>query len=267
MSRKLSTRKRPDRDDYMLKEQLKIEEGIFDGRTIMMIGKLFTRNIISRLNYIIARGKEADVYMAEPGARMENVPIIVKIFRLETSSFARRVDYINGDPRFKGIKNNLRAIVYTWCKKEYGNLKLAEEAGIHAPRPYSFIGNVLAMEFIGDGTLPSPILKSVRVEEPRVVFREIIKDMRKLYQSELVHGDISEYNILIKGGVPYMIDFGQAVALGHPKAAEMLRRDITNLLTYFNKKYGIEDDEDGLFEYITGRKADSATWEHHSLSP
>ena len=126
MARKLSTRKRPDRDVHMIKEQLKIEEGVFDQRTTMALWKMFNHNIISRLDYMIATGKEADVYLADGASQVNNDLVALKIFRVETSDFNKRINYIVGDPRFEKIKKDLNSIVATWCKKEYGNLKVAE---------------------------------------------------------------------------------------------------------------------------------------------
>jgi len=66
-----------------------------------------------------------------------------------------------------------------------------------------------------------------------------------------VHSDLSEYNILMKGDVPYLIDFGQAVVTAHPKALEFLRRDIENIYSYFSKKYSISTDPEKIFTDIT----------------
>ena len=254
MSRKVSTRKRPDRDVHMLKEQLKIEEGVFDNRTMMALWRMFNHNIVSRLEFIIAKGKEADVYLADAGSSIAGELVVLKIFRVETSSFDKRVDYMFGDPRFDKIrKNNIYEIVTTWCKKEYGNLKIAQMAEIHAPIPYYFKDNILAIEFIGSDSTPSQILKEVALEEPEKVLNTILSDIKKLYVAELVHGDISEYNILIKEGVPYIIDFGQAVVLNHPSAEKFLQRDIYNITTYFRKRYGIDMDLDKELARITGQ--------------
>ncbi len=100
MSRKLSTRKRPDRDVHMIKEQLKIEEGVFDNRTTMAMWRMFNHNIVSKLDYMIAGGKEADVYLAEGGSQINYDLVALKIFRIETSDFNNRMKYILGDPRF-----------------------------------------------------------------------------------------------------------------------------------------------------------------------
>ena len=243
MARRVSKRKRSSREDYPLSEQLKIEEGVFDNRTMLRIRKLFSHNIISKFEFIIAKGKEGDVYIASSGSQIVGHKFVaVKIFRLETSSFEKRVDYIAGDPRFGRIKGGIFNIVSEWCKKEYGNLKIAEAAGIHAPKPYLYSGNVLALEFIGEDGKPSQTLREAEVTNPEPVLTTILNDVRKLYLRELVHADLSEYNILMKKGMPYMIDFGQAVVLGHPKAEEFLERDVSNILRYFSKRYAVERD-------------------------
>lgn len=251
MTRRVSRRKMRRREDFPLKEQLKIEEGVFDNRTMMMLGKLLTRNIISSMDFIIGKGKEADIYLAEHGTKIEKEKVVVKIFRLETSSFSNRMDYMVGDPRFSGIRNSMMQVVNAWCKKEYGNLKVAEEAGVHAPIPYSFIGNVLAMEFIGEGGRQAPLLKDAGARDPKKALKSILDDIGKLYECGLVHGDVSEYNILMKGDVPYLIDFGQAVGTGHPKAMDFLRRDVANIANFFRKKYGMESDIEAICQSMS----------------
>ncbi|MGB9732805.1 MAG: serine protein kinase RIO [Candidatus Micrarchaeales archaeon] len=254
MARRVSKRKRPSREEYVLKEQLKIEEGVFDNRTMLSLGKLFTHNVISRMHFLIARGKESDVYLAAPGSAIKDELVVVKIFRIETSSFDRRLDYIIGDPRFEKIKRGMYHIVNAWCKKEFGNLKLAEMAKVNAPKPYASFGNVLAMEFIGENGVPAKNLKETSLENPKKVFEEIIKNIKKLYNVDLVHADLSEYNILMKNEKPYIIDFGQAVVASHPKAMEFLKRDISNISMYFSKKYGIDADPESIFLSITEKQ-------------
>lgn len=251
MARKRSTEKRSSREDFMLKEQLKIEEGVFENRTMLRLGKLFSSGIISGMHFIIARGKEADVYLADPGAKVNADFVVLKIFRMENARFQRRMKYITGDPRFGKVKKNIYAIVNEWCKKEYGNLLVAENAGVHAPRPYAFSGNVLALEFIGKEGYPSKTLRMEKIKDPEKVLGEIIEDARKLYANKLVHADLSEYNILMKDEVPYLIDFGQAVHIKHPNAMDFLHNDVKNILNYFYKKYDIEKNPEVVFNYIT----------------
>ena len=253
MAQMLSKKKRPSRDKHMLKEQLKIEEGVFDRRTIMRIEKMFSHGIISSLQFLIAKGKEADVYLAEGGESINEDFVAVKIFRIETSSFYSRTDYMIGDPRFPKIKKAIFWIVNEWCKKEYGNLRIAAASKVHAPKPYYFNGNVIAIEFLGSDGRVAPRLKDVVVEEPKQVLKIIISDIKKLYQNELVHADISEYNVLIKEGTPYIIDFGQAVITKHPNAMAFLKRDVGNITRYFTRKYRFDANSEGAYDYVIGK--------------
>jgi RIO kinase 1 len=250
MARRVSKRKQPDRDDFRVKEQWKIEEGVFDRKTMMNIEKVFTHGIVSRMIHIISKGKEADVYLAEAGEKVNEEYVVLKIFNQENTSFKRRTEYVKGDPRFDGVRADVRSIIRIWCRKEYGNLKIAEEAQVSAPKPYYFKGNVLAMQLIGDDGVPSPILKDIEIENPEKVLDEIIENTKRLYSANLVHGDISEYNILIKDGMPFLIDIGQGVSLGHPKAGEFLERDVTNILYYFKKTYGVERNQEKVVSQI-----------------
>ena len=242
-----SRKKRSSREDYPVGEQLKIEEGVFDTKTMVKLSRLFSKRIISVLDFITARGKEADVYIADAGESIVDEYVIVKIFRIETSAFKRRLDYIIGDPRFGHVSKNMYSVVGEWCKKEYGNLMVAGFAKVHAPKPYAFSGNVLAMEFIGEDGVPASQLKNVALKDPEKTLDAILDDMRKLYANNLVHGDVSEYNILMKGDTPYMIDFGQGVLLEHPEATTFLKRDIKNILDYFSRTYGIKKDPETGF--------------------
>ena len=249
-----SKRHRQEREEYIIKEQKKVDQGIFDRQTMIYLSKFYNSGIISKLDFILARGKEADVYAAEAGTAKitGGRPFaIVKFFRLETSSFIKMANYIVGDPRFsRQIGKSRKYIINTWCKKEFGNLNIANMAGVKAPKPYMANGNIIAMEFIGADGKASPELKDVELRNPEKTLEHILGDIRKLYSVQLVHADISEYNILIKGDVPYMIDFGQAVSVRHPASAGFLSRDIKNILDYFNKQYKISKDFSEVYKDI-----------------
>lgn len=252
MARKRSRRKEPNRFDFRLKERYKIEEGVLDTRSVLKLRRLFNHNIIAKLDFIIEKGKEADVYVADPGSKIKEGFVVVKMFRMETSNFYKRVDYMHGDPRFGKIKGGIYDLVSEWCKKEYGNLKIAQDAGVHAPKPYFRNENVLAMEFIGEDGIAARQLRKTILEEPEKAFDSIIEDIKKLYENNLVHADVSEYNVLVKNGIPYLIDFGQAVVLKHPKADAFLERDIINITYYFNKRYNLGKDYEKVLAYVKG---------------
>jgi len=255
MARRVSRRKEPNREYYTLHEQNKIDTGIFDTKTMIFLSKFYNKGIIEKLNFVIARGKEAEVYVAQPGLSelVTDVKFVaIKFFRVETSSFFKMSNYMTGDPRFSKIRLTKTTIVKTWCRKEMGNLRIAQDAGILAPKPYYANGSILAMEFIGnENGVPAPQLKDAKLKNPEKFFDIVIEQMKKLYKKELVHADLSEFNILVHRERPYFIDMGQAVVLKHPNADMFLERDVRNVLNYFLKHYSLEKDPAKTLEYIT----------------
>jgi len=256
MARRVGRRKMPNRDEFQMKNVEKVEGGIFDRNAMIYLSKFFNSGLISKIEFPIARGKEADVYLADPGISdviKGAAFVVLKFFRVETSSFNSMTDYIVGDERFSHIRGSKRFIINTWCKKEYGNLKIAEAAGVPVPKPYMSNGSILAMEFIGssDGRA-APMLRDIELDDPRSAFNTIILYIKELYNARLVHADLSEYNILVNNGKFYLIDFGQAVIIKHPKAVDFLYRDIDNIVRYFNKRYQINVKFEDAKKEVTG---------------
>jgi len=209
-------------------EGRKIESGVFDEYTKKTIYKIQSKGYFDTLDFPISTGKEADVYR---GTTRDGEHVAVKIYRIETSHFKNKMDYLIYDPRFKRIKSSKRGIVEQWCKKEFKNLKEAKEVGVRCPKPIKPMKNVLVMEYIGreDGS-PAPMLKDVKVKNPKKMIQKIEEYIKLLYEeSKLVHSDLSEFNILIQNEEPVLIDMGQAVNINHPRAEEFLKRDKENL--------------------------------------
>ncbi len=255
MARMRSKRHRQEREERVLKERRKTDQGIFDSGTMVRLSKFFNKRIIKGMGMPIARGKEADIYLAEAGDAdivSGSRYVAMKFFRFDATAFIKMAKYVKGDPRFeRQVGRGRESVVRTWCKKEFGNLLVAKEAGVHAPQPYMFSGNILAMQFLGDDETIAPSLNDVEVEEPSRMLDEIIGDIKRLYRANLVHADVSEYNILVYNGIPYMIDFGQAVSTRHPAAPEFLKRDVTNITNYFARKYGIRLSANEVYSEIT----------------
>ncbi len=257
MARARAKRKKPDRDVHMMHEQEKTDLGIFNERTMMYLSKFFNKRIIANVNFPIATGKESDVYVADAGTSdiLGGAELVaVKFFRVTTSSFYTMKEYIEGDPRFSGVRKGKSNVIDIWCRKEFGNLKAAYKAGANVPKPYMCNRSILAMEFIGDDGVPSPKLKDIALNQPKNMLDSIITEAAKLFGAGLVHADLSEYNVLVRDMRPCIIDFGQAVALKHPMAYEFLKRDVRNIATYFGSKYKIKIDQDAVFETITAKK-------------
>jgi RIO kinase 1 len=102
----------------------------------------------------------------------------------------------------------------------------------------AFKNNVLVMEFLGRRGRPFPKLKEVAPDDPKYVFEILVGYMRKLHQDgNMVHADLSEYNVLMKGDEPILIDLSQSVILDHPLADEFLKRDVDNVCRYFGRYF------------------------------
>lgn len=113
------------------------------------------------------------------------------------------------------------------------------EAGVSVPRPLAVHENILVMDFIGHEGVPAPLLKDVELnlDELEEIFKCLVDDLRKMVsKARLVHGDFSEYNVMVWDRRHYIIDVSQAVTLEHPNALEYLVRDLTNLVKFFSRR-------------------------------
>ncbi len=162
--------------------------------------------------------------------------------------------YIEGDKRFKGLSGNKRKIIFAWASKEFRNLQRLKSAGVRVPKPIRNHRNMLLMEYIGSKKGPAPIIKNAEIDDPMKTYEQIIKYMSYAYQkAELVHADLSEYNILYHRKRPVIIDCGQAVLIEHMNAKEFLHRDINNINRYFRSlDVKIRTGEDIFHEVVEG---------------
>jgi len=211
---------------------------VLDTRTLRVLDYLMRNGFIDPDLDLstISTGKEAIVFYA---LNQQGDEVAVKIYRTVTSDFKRREPYLFGDPRFQTVKKTTHSIVYAWAQKEYKNLQKAFNAGIKVPKPIIVRKNVLVIEFIGEDRVPARLLREVSLKNPLATFERILDLVRILYEeADLVHADLSEYNILSWQDEPVLIDFAQAVLTAHPMSALFLRRDLQNISNYFSR-FGI----------------------------
>ena len=214
----------------------RVFDAVFDRLTLMSLYKLMKSGIIDTLDFPIARGKEAHVFHGTG----ESGPVAVKIFHTSNAVFKSLVQYIEGDPRFGGLKRRHRDLVDIWVRKEFRNLSRLEKWGLAVPKPLGVHKNVLVMEYLGTPNAPSPRLRDVQVVDPAAVYEELLEFLAVAWQkANMVHGDFSPYNIMWHGDRPVVIDVGQAVVQSHPKSQEFLVRDVTRLVEWANKN-GVE---------------------------
>lgn len=225
-------------------EELEALEQVFDKSTLMVIYHLLDTGRLAKITGAVRSGKEAKLYC---GVGPRNKEVAIKIYLTLSAEFKKgRLAYLEGDPRFRRIRTDTRSLVYIWAQKEFKNLKQARDAGVRVPKPISVDKNVLLMEFIGTKGEPAPLLREAMLKNPDKTYRELVSFVKLLYNdAELVHGDLSEYNIMIWRAHPVIFDLSQAVSTQHPIADRLLIRDILNLNRYFSQ-IGVETDPDEI---------------------
>ena len=236
-------------------EDYKVIEEVFDRLTVEGIDKLMRRGTIKDLEGVIKAGKEARVYW---GIGSEGEELAIKIYYTTTADFRKgMLKYIEGDRRFKRVRRTPRGIVYTWTQKEYKNLQLADKAGVNSPKPIAFNRNILVMSFIGEDGVPAPLLREIDPEDPSAFYLKLLSDMRLFHtKAGLVHGDLSEYNIMVWEETPVIFDVSQALLHEHPLAAPLLKRDISNINTYFNRLGVDVVDSEEVEAWVKGESED-----------
>jgi RIO kinase 1 len=227
-------------------EQFKVEASVFDDATLGALYKLVQDGYIDAFGGPISSGKEANVYTA----LAPDGEVAVKVYRINASDFRQMRDYLDGDPRFEGIGSDKKKVVVAWTKKEYANLMRAQKAGVRVPEPLAVERNVLVMEYLGGEDDRAKRLNEVHVENPETAYEVVREYTRRLYRAGLVHGDLSEYNIVVHDGELCLLDLGQAVTVHHPNAQEFLERDCHNVAAFFRRQ-GFEVSDDDLLAYVT----------------
>jgi RIO kinase 1 len=232
-------------------ERATVEE-VFDQTTRMVVFDMLNRGIIYELNGAVSSGKEAKVYW---GKNKEGVDLAVKIYLTSSAEFKKGMHkYIEGDPRFKDVKHDTRSLMAVWAQKEFRNLGEALAAKVRVPQPIAVKSNVVVMEFIGKEGVSAPSLKEQPPANPERVYRTIVTYIKRLYRkAKIVHGDLSEYNIMMWKGKVVVFDVSQSVSIQHPLADFMLRRDLANVNRFFSrldvKVFPVEE----LYKMVVGK--------------
>jgi RIO kinase 1 len=229
--------RRYEREQRMLEKDFSADravmEEVFDKSTLMVIYDFLNKGVIDEVYGVVKAGKESRLYWAKD---KEGKILALKIYLTVSSEFRKGIlKYIEGDPRFKGVKHDTRSLVYTWAQKEFRNLTQATTAKVRVPKPVAVQKNVLIMKFIGKEGISAPTMKEQPPKNPEKIYENLLIQLERLYRkATLVHGDLSEYNIMIWRGRPVLFDLSQAVPLSHPLADSLLQRDLKNMNRYFS---------------------------------
>jgi RIO kinase 1 len=227
-----------ERRDKMLEHDFSSEratlEEVFDQATLMVVYEFLNSGVLYEVHGVVNAGKEARVYW---GKNKEGKDLAVKIYLTTSAEFRKgMLKYIEGDYRFKGVKRDTRSLIFTWAQKEFRNLEQASRAKVRVPKPIAVKNNVLVMEFIGKDGVNAPSLKEQAPSNPEKVYEVLLTYLERLYRKAgLVHGDLSEYNIMMWKGKTVIFDVAQAVPTSHPMAEFFLRRDLVNVNRFFSR--------------------------------
>jgi len=203
-------------------------------------------------------GKEATVYVTRKNGDGGSRLLAAKVYRdLEHRSFRRddlyRAGRVIDDERIaRAIATKTRTgrqVAFgMWVGEEAQMLRRARGAGADVPAVVAENATAILMEYLGDDEVRAPALAELRLtpEEAEELFAQVLANVTALLRADIVHADLSAYNVLCWEGRTVLIDFPQAVdACKNRNAQELLARDVTNLCTYFQRQ-GHERDPEPL---------------------
>ena len=214
-------------------------------KTPKRLQPLVDDGLIDEVLMQLMSGKEAQVYIVRCGDDTR----CAKVFKeAKQRSFKQAVQYQEG--RKERNSRRARAMAkktrygqkeqeQAWLTAEVDALYRLAAADVRVPKPYGFVDGVLLMEMITDAEGDvAPRLDDVTLTEEQALryHTKVIQDVVKMLCAGLIHGDLSEFNVLVDADGPVIIDLPQAVdAAGNNSAAAMLERDVDNMRAYFGR--------------------------------
>jgi len=200
---------------------------------------LIDDGVIDEVILSLKSGKEATVYVVRSGTQLR----CAKVYRnMAQRSFQKRAQYQEG----RGVRGSRQARAIgksttfgrteqeaAWKNAEVDALYQLVAAGVRVPRPHGYFDGVLIMDLVTDAAgNPAPRLGEVDLsaDTAREYHRDLVRQVVRMLCIGLIHGDLSEFNVLVTPGGPVIIDLPQAVnAAGNNAAFAMLERDVNNL--------------------------------------
>jgi RIO kinase 1 len=208
-------------------------------RTPTGLQSLMDQGIVDEVLRPLMSGKEAQVYLV----MSEGEERVAKVYKeAEHRSFKHRAAYTEGrrsrssrDARAmaKGSRHGKAQEEAAWRSAEVDMIYRLRDAGVRVPTPHHFEDGVLVMELVKDADgRPAPRLGDVELqpEVAQAIFDQLIREVVKMLCAGVVHGDLSDFNVLLSADGPVLIDFPQSFdAAQNQSAREILLRDVANL--------------------------------------
>lgn len=208
-------------------------------KTPIGLQALIDDGVIDEVLRPLKSGKEAAVYVVRSGQEVR----CAKVYKdMAQRSFQQRVQYqegrkVRGSREARAIgkatRYGRRQQETEWKNTEVEALYRLRDAGVRVPEPHGYFHGVLVMELVADADgRAAPRLCDVKLdpERAREFHQVLVRQVVRMLCCGLIHGDLSEYNVLVDGDGPVLIDFPQVVsAAGNSAARMMLLRDVNNL--------------------------------------
>lgn len=206
---------------------------------------LADEGIIDHVVRPLMSGKEAEVFLVRSGGELR----VAKVYKeAQNRSFKQRSQYTEGrkvrnsrDQRAmdKRTRHGRAEDEAAWRSAEVDVIYRLTSAGVRVPKPYHFIDGVLIMELITDADGdPAPRLGETQLngDQARWVFDKLLVEVIRMLCAGIVHGDLSDFNVLMGAEGPVVIDFPQAVDAAHNQnARKLLLRDVDNLQRFLSR--------------------------------
>lgn len=203
------------------------------------LASLIDQGIIQEVIRPLLSGKEAQVYLVIS----DDEERVAKVYKdAQQRSFKQRVGYTEGrrskstrDQRAvaKGTRHGRAQEEAAWRSAEVDTIYKLRAAGVRVPTPYHFLDGVLVMEMVKDASgQPAPRLGEVEMtaQAGKAIFHQLIGEVVKMLCAGVVHGDLSDFNVLLGTEGPVVIDFPQSIdAARSQNARTILLRDVGNL--------------------------------------
>jgi RIO kinase 1 len=200
---------------------------------------LIDYGVIDEVLRPLMSGKEARVYLVRLGDELQ----VAKVYKSSINrSFHKRSIYTEGrktrnsrDQRAvnKRSRHGKAIDEEAWRSTEVNMIYRLQRAGVRVPKPHCFESGVLVMEMITDlDGSPAPRLGEVKldVESAHEIYKHLIQEVIRMLSAGIVHGDLSDFNILLGSDGPVIIDFPQSVDTAHNNSArDLLLRDVQNI--------------------------------------
>ena len=212
---------------------------VFNGLDTLALRSLADRDTVKAMGSLIGVGKESVVYEG-----LGLTPLVLKFHRLGQRSF-QSARITRGYFPSEGHLPRLFASILS-AEREFLALKTLHPR-VQVPLPIDRNRHVVVMSYIRG----PPLIRAI-LADPEKILEQILENVRNAYLRGIIHADLSEYNIMVEDGLCYLIDWPQWVETTHPNAQVLLRRDVGNLLTYFQRKYSIGKSLEETVAEVTG---------------